>query len=62
MVVINSRTAIIKAAVVKACKRAAAVPRTGTLIDVVSDEEWLSESPDTWKIEVGTLKGEQNDE
>ena len=43
-----------KAGILAAYKHIESVQVRETLIDTMSDEEWLSDDPDSWKIEVGS--------
>jgi len=43
-----------KAQIFAAFDRIASVPERATLIDEMSDDEWLSDEPDAWAIEAGS--------
>lgn len=45
------------AAVLAAIKRAESVPMGASLIDHMTEEEWLSDDPDTWNINAGSENG-----
>lgn len=44
-----------------ALARIESVPTTSTLIDSISDEDWLSEGAKSWKIEAGCTKHNQDE-
>lgn len=45
-----------RAEMLAALKRIESVPARKNIIDVMPDEDWLSEESDTWKIEAGSEK------
>lgn len=44
----------VDAAIKAAKKRIESVPARENLIDLMTDEEWTSSEPDTWRIEAGS--------
>lgn len=47
-----------KAGILAALMRIESLPAKDNLIDLMPDDEWHSDAPDTWKIEVGSPEGE----